>query len=144
MMFNIFNYVIMNKYLFLLLFVFIPMISHAQNGYVIQNSYQPLSIEEMIVSAKANVNRFSKYQDEAYECFNKGDYNGFIYYSDFALKTGYYNAKMYYNRGVSYEKLHNYSKAKKEYNKALKKGYYEAKPALEQCKINERNWKRNH
>nr|DAJ98352.1 MAG TPA: Glutamyl-tRNA reductase 1 [Crassvirales sp.] len=119
-----------------ILFVFLVnaiTLSYGQN-YTVESSYQPLSTEEMIVSARANVNRFQKYQDKADVCFKKGDYEGYIYYSDFALKCGYYTAKMYYNRGIAYEKLHNYSKAKKSFKKALKKGYYPAKEALTKFK----------
>lgn len=128
----------------LLSFIMITTLCNAQNSYVIENSYQPLTIDEIVMGVNTRVNRFNQYKDKAYECLNKRDFEGFIYYSDFALKTGYYNAKLYYYRGYAYEKLHNYSKAKKEYNKAIKKGYYEAVSALEQCKINQKNWQNNH
>ena len=76
--------------------------------------------------------------------YNKGDYNGFIFYSDYALNTGWYNSKLYYDRGTAFERLHDYRKAKKEYKRALKKGYYPAQSALKQCKINQKNWKKSH
>lgn len=104
-------------------------LSYGQN-FIVESSYQPLSTEDMVMGARANVNSFQKYQSKADVCLEKGDYEGYIYYSDFALKCGYYTAKMYYNRGIAYEKLHNYSKAKKSFKKALKKGYYPAKEAL--------------
>ncbi|MDY3968295.1 MAG: hypothetical protein SO028_07940 [Prevotella sp.] len=86
--------------------------------------------------------RFDEYQDRAYNCYNRGDYNGFIYYSDYALKTGWYNSKLYYDRGAAYERLHEYGKAKKEYKRAIKKGYYPAQSAYEQCKIHQKAWKK--
>ena len=119
----------MKRYLLILMAAFSATISFAQN-YTVESTYQPLSMEAMIMHERANVSRFQKYQDKADACFDKGDYEGYIYYSDFALKCGYYNAKMYYNRGIAYEKLHEYSKAKKAFKKALKKGYYPAKEAL--------------
>ena len=45
--------------------------------------------------------RFEEYQDKAYDCYNKGDFNGFIFYSDYALNTGWYNSKLYYDRGTA-------------------------------------------
>lgn len=128
----------MKKYLLLLFVVSIGYECNAQNNYTVESTYRSLSTEEMMMGARANASRFGKYQNKAYECLNKKDYRGFIYYSDFALKTGYYNAKMYYNRGVSYEALHDYAKAKKEYKKAIKKGYYEAQAALENLKIKQK------
>ena len=126
--------------------------SYAQNtNYVIESTFQPLSMEEMMMAARANAyrqqimkERFEEYQDKAYNCYNKGDFNGFIYYSDYALNTGWYNSKLYYDRGAAFEKLHEYRKAKKEYKRALKKGYYPAQSALTQCKINQKNWKKSH
>ena len=35
-------------------------------------------------------------------------------------------------------------KAKKEYKRALKKGYYPAKAAYEQCKVHKKAWKKSH
>lgn len=108
-------------------------------------------MEEMILSAKAEAykqkvaeQRFEEYQDKAYECYNKQDYSGFITYSNYALSTGWYNSKLYYDRGVVFEHFHDYKKAKKEYKKAMRKGYYSAKNALKQCKINQKYWKKSH
>ena len=67
-----------------------------------------------------------------------------LYYSDQALKMGYYSANLYYDRGVAYEATHEYSKAKKWYKKALRKGYNPARYALTQCKINQKEWKKFH
>lgn len=119
----------MKRFILLVFLVNAITLSYGQN-YTVESSYQPLSTKEMIMSARTNVNHFQKYQDKADVCLKKSDYEGYIYYSDFALKCGYYTAKMYYNRGIAYEKLHNYSKAKKSFKKALKKGYYPAKEAL--------------
>lgn len=136
----------------LLLFVFWATISYAQNiNYTIESTFQPLSMEEMMIAARANAyrqevmkQRFEEYQDEAYNCYNKGDFNGFIFYSDYALNTGWFNSKLYYDRGAAFERLHDYSKAKKEYKKAIKKGYYPAKEAYEQCELHQKAWKKSH
>lgn len=142
----------MKKFLLTLMATICVAISYAQNtNYVIESTFQPLSMEEMMMAARANAyrqqimkERFEEYQDKAYNCYNKGDFNGFIYYSDYALNTGWYNSKLYYDRGAAFEKLHDYRKAKKEYKRALKKGYYPAQSALIQCKINQKNWKKSH
>lgn len=62
---------------------------------VINSQFKPLSYEELMSHAQAEAyrqqerkERFDEYQDRAYNCYNRGDYNGFIYYSDYALKTG--------------------------------------------------------
>ena len=125
---------------------------YAQNiNYTINSTFQPLSMEELMMSARAEAyrqqiaqQRFEEYKDKAYTYLNKGDYQGFLYYSDYALSTGWYNNKMYYDRGVAFEKFHEYRKAKKEYKKAIKKGYYPAEHAYRQCKINQKNWKKLH
>ena len=142
----------MKKFLLTLMATICVAFSYAQNtNYVIESTFQPLSMEEMMMAARANAyrqqimkERFEEYQDKAYNCYNKGDFNGFIYYSDYALNTGWYNSKLYYDRGAAFEKLHDYRKAKKEYKRALKKGYYPAQSALTQCKINQKNWKKSH
>ena len=140
------------KRFFFISFVFWASVSYAQNiNYTIESTFQPLSREEMMMAARANAyrqevmkQRFEEYQDKAYNCYNKGDYNGFIFYSDYALNTGWYNSKLYYDRGTAFERLHDYRKAKKEYKRALKKGYYPAQSSLKQCKINQKNWKKSH
>lgn len=116
---------------------------------VINSQFKPLSYEELMLHAQAEAyrqqerkERFDEYQDRAYNCYNRGDYNGFIYYSDYALKTGWYNSKLYYDRGAAYKRLHEYGKAKKEYKRAIKKGYHPAQSAYEQCKIHQKAWKK--
>ncbi len=113
----------MKRVLFTLTIVFWASISYAQNiNYTIESTFQPLTMEEMMMAARANAyrqevmkQRFEEYQDKAYACYNNRDFNGFIYYSDYALDTGWYNSKLYYDRGAAYEMLHEYRKAKKEY-----------------------------
>jgi tetratricopeptide (TPR) repeat protein len=142
----------MKRYLLLFAVVFVATIGYGQNiNYKIESTFQPLSMEEMMMAAQANAyrqelmkQRFEEYQDKAYSCYNKGDFNGFIFYSDYALNTGWYNSKLYYDRGAAYEKLHEYSKAKKEYKRAIKKGYYPAQSAYEQCKVHQKAWKKSH
>ena len=123
----------------------------AQGGYIgYTPEYKPMTQQELELSALAgyarqmhNKEQFEKYKELAYERLQVFDYNGFIYYSDHALKYGWYNDKMYYDRGQAYEILHKYRKAMKEYNKAIKEGYYPATKALEQCKENYKRWKKN-
>ena len=112
--------------------------------------YKPMSQQELELYARAeyarqmrNKEQFELYQAKAYERLQVLDYDGFIYYSDYALKFGWHTDKLYYDRGQAYEKLHEYRKAKKEYKKAIKAGYYPATQALEQCKENHKRWKKN-
>ena len=138
------------KRFLLLPIVFLATISYAQN-YTIESTFQPLAMEEMVVAARAKAyhqqimrQRFEEYREEAYARYNRRDYNGFLLYSYYALGTGWYDSKMYYDRGAVYEMMHEYSKAKKEYKRAMKKGYYPAKAAYEQCKVNHKAWKKTH
>lgn len=118
---------------------------------VINSKFRPLTYEQLEVQAQVNWLReqynkqqFEEYKEEAYERLRNLDYNGFIYYSDYALSFGWYNAKMYYDRGQVFEILNEYRKAKKEYKKAIKAGYYPAVQALKQCqekyKKRKNNW----
>lgn len=140
------------KALILTVMTLMVSVGYAQKyNYVIPNSFQPLSYDELLLSARAEAYRqqkagklFEEYQDKAYQCYNKGDYSGFIFYSEYALNTGWYSSKLYYDRGVVFEKYHEYRKAKKEYKKAIKSGYYPAQNALEQCKAHQKNWKKSH
>lgn len=85
----------------------------AQNGGVVVNSkFRPLSYEQLEMHAQAEYARqmsnkanFEKYQALAYERLQVLDYNGFIYYSDYALSFGWHTNKLYYDRGQAYEKL---------------------------------------
>lgn len=67
---------------------------------------------------------------------------GFLTYSDYALRTGWYTAQLYYDRGVVYERMKDFKKAKKEYKKAKKAGSPMAYQALLSCKRNEKEYKR--
>lgn len=108
----------------------------AQN-YVIESSFRPFTFEEMKYAAMAQAakrEKFDEYKDVAYNALKKGDKYTFITYTNYALSTGYYNAKMYYDRGKVFQELGNYKQAKKEYKKAKKKGYYQADVALQNLK----------
>lgn len=116
---------------------------------VITSQYKPLSLEELYLQAAAEVMRdkqreaqFDKYQDEAYKCYNRGDWYGFLTYSNYALKTGWYTDKLYYDRGVVYERLNDFKNAKKEYKKAKKHGYAYAEVALSNLKLKEKEYKK--
>lgn len=137
----------MKKFLIILALTLVATTGTAQ--LVINSQFKPLSYEELMLHAQAEAyrqqemkERFGKYQDRAYDFYSRGDYRGFIYYSDYALKTGWYNSKLYYDRGVAFERLHEYGKARKEYKRAIKKGYYPALSAYEQCKIHQKVWKK--
>lgn len=140
----------MKKCLVLTLFLF-ALTTNANGQIVVNSTFKPLSYDELLLQAQAQAyhskmmeEKFDEYQDKAYEQYNRGDYRGFIYYSDIALSTGWYNTQLYYDRGNAYEYLHDYKHAKKEYKKAKKKGYYPAVSALEQCKRNEKAWRKSH
>lgn len=116
---------------------------------VINSRFKPLSYEELYMSAMAEAaykrqqkERFEQYQNKAYECYNRQDWNGFLTYSNYALDCGWYNAQLYYDRGVVYEKLNDFKHAKKEFKKAQKKGYAYAEGALQSLKIHEKEYKR--
>lgn len=101
----------MKKYLLILV---LPLIAATESVQIIINSkFETLSYEKLMLYAQAEARHqqkmeelFDDYKDKAYNCYNKGDYYGFIYYSNYALKTGWYNNEMYYNRGFAYESLH--------------------------------------
>lgn len=116
---------------------------------VIESKFKPFSYEELMMQAQAKAaydarmeQLFNQYQDEAYRRYNNQDLYGFLTYSNYALETGWYNSKLYYDRGVVFERLNNFKQAKKEYKKAKKKGYAYAERALEACKQHEKEYKR--
>lgn len=82
----------MKRILLIFSVFFVTLVGYSQNyNYVIESTFQPLSMEEMMMAARANAyrqqmmkQRFEEYQEKAYDCYNKGDYDGFIYYSDYA------------------------------------------------------------
>ena len=131
---------------------FISIYGHAQKlNYVSESYFQPMSMGEMILKAQTEIywqqvmqQKFEEYQDKAYNCLNNGNYQGFITYSSYALETGWYSSKLYYDRGVVFEYFHDYRNAKKEYKRAIKSGYYPAQTALEQCKIHQKEWRKSH
>lgn len=116
---------------------------------VINSKYRPLSYEELMMHAQAEAaynarmqQLFEQYQEEAYHRYNNQDLYGFLTYSNYALETGWYNSKLYFDRGVVYECLNDFKNAKKEFKKAKKKGYAYATSALEACKQHEKEYKR--
>lgn len=149
---NIFNLITLKKYIYAVFFVVLifPCELQGQNVWLVNTSkFKPLTYEELLLQAQAeaardayNKQKFDEFQDKAYSCLKRNDYNGFIYYSDYALKTGWYNSQLYYDRGKAFESLNDYKKAKKEYKRAKKKGYYPAVEALKRCKQKEKIWKK--
>lgn len=104
-------------------------------NYVIGSSFEPLSTDVMMAAARSGAMRFKEYSNKAYEALNRGDKYGFITYTNYALSTDYYSAKMYYDRGNVFRDLGDYKQAKKEYKKAKKRGYYQANQALAELQI---------
>lgn len=78
---------------------------------------------------------FEYYGDQAYDAYLNKKWGDVINNVNNALKTGYYNGKLYYFRGFAYEALGYYSNAKKDYKVAKKNGIYEANAALERIKL---------
>lgn len=139
----------MNKKILLFLILVMSISNVCSSQIVINSRFKPLSYEELYLSAMAEAaykrqqkERFEQYQQQAYDCYNRQDWNGFLIYSNYALDCGWYNAKLYYDRGVVYEKLCDFKHAKKEYKKAKKKGYAYAEGALQSLKITEKEYKR--
>ncbi len=115
---------------------------------VINSRFRPLSYEELYVSAmmkaeyeRQQKERFEYYKQKAYEYYNRQYWYSFLTYSKYALDCGWYTAKLYYDRGVAYEKICDFKHAKKEYKKAKKKGYVYAEAALQSLKITEKEYK---
>lgn len=121
------------------------------NGLLVTPEYRPMPYEQYASiilyeqqQAKIRKENFERYKSIAYDYYYRGDYSNFLYYSELALKYGWYNNKMYYDRGKAYEYFHDYRKAKKEYRKAIRTDYQGAEYALEQCKIHQKEWKRRN
>lgn len=116
---------------------------------VVNSKFNPLSFEEILLHAKANAEyrarqekQYEEYKKEAYRRFDNKDWYGFLTYSNYALSTGFYNAKLYYDRGCAYETLQDYKNAKKEYKKAKKNGFAYAENALRALKTRVKEYKR--
>lgn len=116
---------------------------------VIDSKFRPFSYEELMMQAQAEAaynarmqQLFEQYQEEAYRRYNNQDLYGFLTYSNYALETGWYNSKLYFDRGVVYERLNDFTNAKKEYKKAKKRGYAYAASSLDACKQREKEYKR--
>lgn len=77
---------------------------------------------------------FEDYESEAYDYFNRGDYYNCLYSSSLALETGFYTPRLFYIRGIAFERIGNYKEAKKMYRKAKRKGFTPARTALEALK----------
>lgn len=140
---------VMMKRLLIILLLTMGISNVCSSQIVINSHFKPLSYEELYISAMAEAEynrqqkeRFERYQEKAYECYNRHDWNGFLTYSNYALDCGWYNAKLYYDRGVVYEMLYDFKHAKKEYKRAKKKGYAYAEGALRFLKIKEKEYKR--
>ena len=78
---------------------------------------------------------FSIYANKAVEAYNNSQWVLAINCVNTALETTYYNADVYYIRGVAYEKLGYFRDAKRDYRKAKKYGNEYAESALESLTI---------
>ena len=75
---------------FLLILLLAVGISNVCSSQIVINSrFKPLSYEELYLSAMAEAaynlqqkERFEQYQQKAYECYNRQDWNGFLTYSN--------------------------------------------------------------
>lgn len=77
---------------------------------------------------------FEYYGDQAYDAYCNDKWVDVINNVNNALKTGYYNGKLYFFRAFAYESLGYYKNAKKDYKVAKKHGVFEANAALERIK----------
>ena len=78
---------------------------------------------------------FSSYANKAVEAYNNSQWVLAINCVNTALETTYYNADVYYIRGVAYEKLGYFRDAKRDYKKAKKYGNAYAESALKSLTI---------
>lgn len=99
-----------------------------------QGAQNDFSTDLMMAAARSRAISFKEYSSKAYAALNNGDKYGFITYTNYALSTDFYNAQMYYDRGVVFKELGDYKNAKKEFKKAKKHGYYQANQALAELK----------
>lgn len=125
--------------------------------YTPSTRFKPFTYEELLLQAQAQAYReqkeaedrarrsaqFDKYQNSAYECINRRDYHGFLKYSSYALNTGFYNAKLYYDRGFAYSQIGYYKEARKEYRKAKRYGYYLANQGLADLRQKQKRLKKS-
>ena len=131
--------------------LFLSMFSICDAQIVINSKFRPLSYDELIIDAMMKAEHdarmkqlYNEYKDAAYVRYDSKDWNGFLRYSQYALDTGWYNAELYYDRGVAYLQLNNFKKAKKEFKKAKKNGFIQAGAALESCKRLEKEYKQRN
>jgi hypothetical protein len=77
---------------------------------------------------------FNFYSDKALDAGLEKQWELCIYYVDKALETGFYNADLYFVRGLANEQLGKYKDAKKDYKTSKKLGSVHAAKALESLK----------
>ena len=77
---------------------------------------------------------FHFYSDKALDAGLEKQWGLCIYYVDNALETGFYNADLYFVRGLANEQLGKYKDAKKDYKTSKKLGSEHAAKALENLK----------
>lgn len=135
--------------LLIITFIFLASIQSYAYYLRLDCQYEPLSFEEIMLQARMQAayearmrQIFDENCREAYRRYNNKDFLGFLTYSDYALRTGWHTAQLYYDRGVVYERMKDFKKAKKEYKKAKKAGSPMAYQALLSCKRNEKEYKR--
>lgn len=75
-----------------------------------------------------------EYIEKAYQYLSEGNSDMFLRYSLAAIRQGKNSLKLHYDRGRVYESIGDNKNAKKEYKKAEKGGWKEAKEALYKMK----------
>ena len=77
---------------------------------------------------------YEMYVDMAFEAAKNDEWRNVLIYTESALNTGFWNAELYFMRGIAYERLGYLKEAQKEYKTAKRKGSIYAADALELLK----------
>ena len=77
---------------------------------------------------------YEMYVDMAFEAAKKDEWRNVLIYTESALDTGFWNAELYFMRGIAYERLGYLKEAQKEYKTAKRKGSIYAADALDLLK----------
>ena len=101
----------------------------------------PVKISASQIKKAEKQRLFTHYSGLAYGALNRGQLAVFLRYSDYALQTGQYSARLYYDRGYVFESLGDYVTARKEYRKADRMGYAPARYALSELEWKMRQWR---
>ena len=98
------------------------------------NTLMEMALRAARETAPRRQQAFEHFGDLAYDAYCNKKWVDVINNVNSALKTGYYNGKLYFFRAFAYESLGYYKNAKKDYKVAKKHGVFEANAALERIK----------